>query len=718
MEKLRHPRSLCACVAVCGALVAFSAAPAQAEKLEDSPVYIEAEEMHYEQDRNVVTATGHVEVVQGERILRSDTLSYNKSTGIVMAAGNVSILEPNGNVYFAQEVRLKDDLKEGVAKQLRARLSDNSLVAATEGRRVNEYVTELDNAVYSPCKICHDETTGESKDPLWQLKADKITIDESEEWMHYRNAWLEMYGVPVLYTPYFSHPTPNAGRQSGLLTPTFSVSSSLGATTQVPYYVNIAPEMDATLTPMLTTDEGPVMIGAFRHLTAKGQYEIGGSITNPQQRDPLTGEAISGRDLRGHLKGEGRFEMSDHWAWGFNGKWASNDTYLRRYDFGNEDSLTSRVYIEGIDKRNYTSVEGLAFQGLNIQDDPATTPFILPHVTNYYESAPTYAGGRAFVESGAMLLYRSLGAESRRVSLSGGWKRSLLSSGGQAFDVTAALHSDGYSLNNTLTSSGTEDTYAGRLLPELSVAWRYPLIAAMQRGAITLEPTAAVIVSPYGSNPDEIPNEDSQVLEFSDSNLFNTNRSTGRDRVESGPRVNYGLRGSLNLDADRYTNFLFGQSYRLKTDNSFAFGDNPDDLFSDYVGRITTYYDRASLSYRFRLAENDFTPRRNELNAWVDLNPVGLDLTYISLNNDPNLSDRRELAAAASYALSERWTLVTNGRRDLSENGGMITGGGGLVFTNECLSFLINLNREFTRDRDIEPATSLTFRISLKNLAD
>ena len=157
--------------------------------------------------------------------------------------------------------------------------------------------------------------------------------------------------------------------------------------------------MDATISPIFTTDEGTVLQGEYRHLLPSGQYEFSGSITNPQKRAGDTGVRLPGHEVRGHIEGHGAFRLSDTWGWGFDGTYVSDDTYLRRYEFSKQDMLTSRVYLEGIKGRSYAGIEGLTFRGLSINDDPAREPLILPLATAYTETH-TRCTGRSLVHGG------------------------------------------------------------------------------------------------------------------------------------------------------------------------------------------------------------------------------------------------------------------------------------------------------------------------------
>jgi LPS-assembly protein len=685
--------------------LAVIAAPAPEE-----PVYIEAEEMFYDQAQSLVVASGSVEVVQGARIVRSDKLSYHQPTDTVTATGNVSVLETNGNVYFADSVELKDAMKKGIVQDFKARMADGSLFAAERAERPDAQHTNLTKAVYSPCKLCEGDP---ESTPLWQIKAEEVAIDEAEQRVQYRNAFLEVHGVPVLYTPYLSHITPGADRKSGFLKPTYRVSSRLGTSIRAPYYWSIAPNKDATLTPILTTEEGGILAGEFRHLTESGQYSFEGSVTAPRERDAVSGDKLPGHEIRGHIEGHGLFSLSPSWNWGFDGKHASDDTYLRRYDFGHEDTLTSRLYAEGIKGRGYAEVQGLYFQGLNIEDDPAQTPFALPMADLAYESEPGWLGGRWFASGNMLALRRDIGNDMNRLSATTGWRLPYVTESGHVLEAAAEVRSDAYRVSDNLT----EHTLT-RFIPQATLSWRYPLMTAGDGYALTVEPVVEAVASPTDSNDSRIPNEDSLNLEFNTANLFSTNRFTGYDVLETGPRANYGIRTALHTNRYGLLSFDLGQQYRMEADPAYSFSSDRTGLVSDYVGRIGYASAHLNLDYRLRLEQESLTPLRNELSAWMSAGPVELATSYVRFNNDVTLADHEEVFGQTNLHLSDRWMLSLDGRRDLSDEGSLISIGSGLIFHNECLQVTTGLRREYTRDRDVEPETSVTVELSLKNIND
>lgn len=706
----RH--SWAAVVAAVMLLLMCSSAMAQAPQVFDrnKPVYMQADQLGYDRNQAIVVAKGNVEVVQGMTRLIAERITYYQNYNIVRADGNVQVMDSaKGETYYADRVQLKDDLKEGVIQQFRVRMADNSQFAAIEARKTSPTTTELTKAVYSPCKIC------EGKSPLWQMKAGKVTIDEQEQEVRYKDLYLEVYGIPVAYTPYFFHPTPGADMKSGFLTPSYSQKTNLGTVIHAPYYVNISPSQDATITPILTSQEGPVLDTEYRLMTDNGEYEAHGSITYPQKRDD-TGAKLSDNELRGHIMAKGQHRFSEHWSTGFDVQRASDDTYLRKYDYGNYNSLNSRLYAEGVYGRSYALMEAMAFQGLRVDDDPAHEPFLLPLMEGRYESGPGWNGSRFFSSASTQVLLRDEGPSVNRLSLTGGWKLPYVTSGGQLFDLQTSLRNDLYNISNvTLASGQTVDADEARLIPLSSLKWRYPLLKMVGDASLTLEPTMMAVATSSGNNPETITPEDSRSIEFSDSQLFDPDPMPGIDAVINGSRVAYGMRGEWAWQGGQSLGFLFGQQYLAESDSIFPYTTDPGAHFSDYVGKVALDYAPVMLAYHFRLDQEDGSANSNGISTGLHYDSFDWQLHYVSLQDDPYLQDRKELLSSMAIALSDSWSINGSARRDVLDDR-MLYAGAGLIYQNECLTLLTSFKRQFVRDRDIEPDTSLTVRVSLKNL--
>ena len=689
----------------------------------DHNVLLFADEVTYDDKKGIVIARGNVEVSQAGRIVIADSIIYDKDKDELSARGNVSLMEPTGEVAFAKQIKLRNQMKDGVLNELHIRLTDNSRISANSAKRINGLKTEMNKAVYSPCELCIDKP---KEPPLWQIKAMKVVHNLDTRDIGYHDAWMEFYGVPLFYTPYFQHPDPTVERRSGFLAPSYSNSSSLGFELKTPYYWNIAPEKDATFAPRFYTTGRVVLGGEYREHFGTGDLRIASSITYTDKLDN-DGNEINGNEFRGHLFSDGNFEIDETWNWGYNFERASDDTYLRRYRIESKDTLITNPYIEGINGGNYFAANAYFFQGLEETDDQGQIPIILPFAEFSHISQPGWAGSYKTLKTNLMALQRLEGADSRRLSLEGGWHLPTKSNGGHVWTGSLSLRADLYHVNNVINRrdplTNTSSGMTGRIRPTALLEWRYPLIKRDGNVSHVLEPIVQGILSPYGGNPVEIPNEDSQNFEFNDSNLFSESRFTGLDRLESGPRINYGIRyGAYGVSGGK-TTAVIGQSARLKDDDTFGQGSGLEDQYSDYVGRLlmapSKYY---SLAYRFRLDRETIEARRNEISFTGGTDYLRLHMGYALLEKQlsevetSGFANREEMVTSLLSRFTKFWSLSADLRRNLTGSGGTVSWSSGLTYEDECFLFSTKYGRTFTRDREVEPDDTLIFKVLLKNL--
>tara|TARA_R110000868_G_scaffold1844_20_gene14723 strand:- start:6642 stop:8831 length:2190 start_codon:yes stop_codon:yes gene_type:complete len=688
----------------------------------NAPVLFKADQLRNEQKIGLIVATGNVEFSQEGRTLLADSVSYNQRTDTVTASGNVSLLEPTGEVIFADHVELTGNMRNGVIENMRVRLTDNSRIAAVGGQRTGGRRTEFRKGVYSPCKLCEKDPTSA---PIWQVKAYKITHDQETKDVTYRDAYLEFYGIPVMYTPFLSHPDPTVERRTGFLVPTYGSSSDLGTTVSTPYYIDLGHNMDATLAPLVTTGEGIVGAGEFRHRLSDSEYKLQASITHGSPDDGGSDE------LRGHLKGNLRHDFNRTWRGGADIHLATDDTYLRRYNFESPDTLENRLFTEGFRGRNYASANAYYFKGLRSTDDEGNTPIVFPKLDFNYVGEPARHGGIWKLDANVLALTRTDGADTRRLSGKTKWELPYISRLGEVYRVFASLQTDAYWVNDLPESDAPSNTISGvtgRVFPQAGVEWRLPLARREDRFTQIVEPMVGVILAPSGQNHDRIPNEDSLSFEFDDTNLFSENRFGGIDRVEGGPRINYGLNSGVFGLNNGFSSFFIGQSFRLDDDSDFGEDTGLDEHFSDIVGRVEISPTRyVNALYRFRLDKDSFSPRRNEVQATVGVDALRFNVNYLSIDQQ-NLSDildpedefrdREEITFGFSSQVTDRWRFGANTRRDLTSGGGSLRHGAFLNYEDDCFDFRVDYSRTFTRDRDIQPSDTILFRIVFKTLGE
>jgi LPS-assembly protein len=689
---------------------AAPSAAAQDNTAADPPTLLQADEMAYDEATDTLRASGRVEISRDSRVLLADTVTYNRTTDMATATGNVSLLDANGTVMFFDRLEIKGDLKEGMAREVRVLLADKSRLASREFRRSEGRFNELRQAVYSACDVCED------RPPVWQIKAGRVRYDEQEEMVYYRNAWVELLGVPMFYTPYLAHPDPTAGRKTGLLLPVISGGRNLGLSYAQPYYINIAPDKDATLSPLVTTSAGKGLTAEYRQRFMSGELQMFGSAVGD---DP-----DATQDVRGHLRGRIRWDMDDKWRSGADVHLASDRTYLRRYNFDAPTWLTTTAYAERFSRHTYFSANAYYFQRQRRAATAGATPVVAPLLRYSYVGDPLGRAGYMTADANAMVLVREDGTDSNRVSATLAWNLPFTSPLGDVYTLRASVRGDGYYVRD-VARAATRDTFtgtAGRVVSELSLEWKFPFVRDDGSAHQLLEPVVMGVIGPIGQNPEDIPNEDSRDLEFDDSNLFDTQRFTGLDRVEGGARINYGLRWAAYGAGGGYVSAFAGQTYRFQRDDTFAPLSGLDGKLSDIVGRIDASPNPyINFLYRFRRDKDDFAARRNEFGALLGPEIARLGLSYIFLKQDPTnptLGEREELFGSLSTRLTQYWSLTASHRQDLSPNGGRIRTAFGFTYEDECFVFGLDLADDNTQDRDFKRGLTVLLRFNLKTIGD
>ena len=180
----------------------------------NEPVTFRADTVSYDSKAGLVTWTGHVEIWQNDHVLRADKVTFDRNTNVAAASGHVAIVEPDGEVLFSSYAELTQGMRQGVMSNMRSLLSANGKLAANGARRTDGKVNDLSRAVYTACKVCaqHPE-----RPAFWELRAYDATDDLEHKRLEYRDVYLDMFGVPVGYLPFFSTPDPSVRRQSGFL---------------------------------------------------------------------------------------------------------------------------------------------------------------------------------------------------------------------------------------------------------------------------------------------------------------------------------------------------------------------------------------------------------------------------------------------------------------------------------------------------------------------
>ena len=330
------------------------------------PLYLQGDELIYDNGGNRVVARGNVEIYYNNYILTADQVVYDQSANTLTAVGNVVLKEPNGNIVRADRYTLTDDFRDGFVQSLSVVAKDDSRIAAERATRRGGNITVFTNGRFTPCK------SSDGMPPLWCISAATVVHDQQAATITYQDAQFELFGVPVLYMPYFEHADPSVKRKSGFLMPEFSGSDTLGYGMSIPYYFALAPNYDFTFNPMYTTRQGVLWQGEWRHRLENGQYYVkaAGIDQNPNNLPSSIVDPDQYAGWRGSIQTQGLFALSSWWSFGWDVTLETDDTFRRFYKLDNA-LLTDRVdnvFLHGISDRNYLGIDLYYFGQLNNVD--------------------------------------------------------------------------------------------------------------------------------------------------------------------------------------------------------------------------------------------------------------------------------------------------------------------------------------------------------------
>jgi LPS-assembly protein len=692
---------------------------------QNEPVTFSADQVDYDKDKAIVTATGHVEAWQNGHVMRADKITFDRNTGVAAATGHVVLLEPDGEVLFADYAEMQNNMNDGILKDMRAVLQQNARVAANGAQRTAGVINELSKVVYTTCNLCKQDPT---RPPLWQIRASSAVQDLEHKKIEFQDATLQMYGIPVAYFPYFWTADPSVKRESGILPPLIGSSSQIGAFYGQPYYLVIDDQSDATFLPMMTTEAGPQLDIEYRR-----RFNDGTLLVN-------TSAGYLDNSPQGSFASRGQFSYDDTWRWGFDINRASSTNYVTDFHLtqglnGDPNILTSTVYVEGFGEGSYTRLDTKFYQGLNDVINTSSLPVVLPRYQYSYFGTPDAWGGRFSMSTGAFNLIRSLGTDTRRASLTMDYERPFVGLLGDQWKIT--LHSDAAAydatnFNETPNFAPTDNVDTARALPQVAVDFRWPFARdGGAWGTQLIEPIVQVVLAPQTGDSQlrRYPNEDSLDFEFTDANLFGFNRFTGIDRLDGGVRTNVALHGAWYLGGVTFDG-LVGQSYRTNKDDLFPEASGLHDQVSDIVARGTfTPTQWLDLTYRTRLDKNSLATHYAESVASVGVEKFRLSGGYIYTNFDPYTFYDQPAPPPAGNAFyfprneitlgaSSKWgnyRFSTNVRRDLATNQ-MVSVAGDAVYEDECFIFDLRLYRRYTTINGDGGSTAILFQLTFKTI--
>ena len=625
---------------------------------ETSPTQVQAQHVD-SSNQSVYHLSGEVKLQRADQLLQADNIDYNNENTDYDARGNVRYQEA-GQLLAASHMRGNTDASRGIADDVRYQMLDaRGNGVAKQGHMLDAQHARYSMATYSTCDVGHH---------LWEFRAKSITINQATGVGVARGATMRLGNLPFLYLPYFTFPTDDR-RKSGFLYPTIGNTSRGGFEVSTPYYLNLAPNYDATLDPRIYSERGAMLAGEFRYLTPGSRGQLNVEYV-PNDHGESDGLADTQGDSRYLVKFSDGTRLWKGWQFVGSYNHASDSSYL--YDYGDALShaavymLGSNAAIVGGGKWWNASFGGTIYQNVN----PFVTDRGLPYKQLPYAKFSMDVPLSRWLEFGmdtSAVAFRKAGfIEGQREDLypylaadfgtSAWFVRPRLTYRYTAYQLGSDYQDYGY---RGLLGSGSTTPFdqksPSRSLPVVSLdsglVFDRSTTLFGSSYTQTLEPRLFYLYVPY-RNQNNLPLFDTNVMSFDYWQLFSTNQFSGADRQMDANNLTAALTTRLLDDSGvERVSASIGQIRYLSPQRVLG----TDWVRSAYVAQLDV-----QLSDRWRLnSAYQWSPNTR----LTDMAAVQLQ-RRLRTDGIVNFSYRyrrgllEQYSASVVYPVSERWRLV------------------------------------------------------------
>jgi LPS-assembly protein len=572
---------------------------------------------------------------------------------------------------------------------------------------------KLEDAIYTSCPECADPDDA----PLWQIRASRISYDRAAQDIFYAHPRLEVYGLPVFYLPYMAHAGPEVEKRSGFLTPSLAGSNDFGTAIDLPYFFNLAPNYDLTLTPRISDRQDPFITAAWRHLTSNGNYRLTGYAHRPQ--DELAGD--SDQELRGGIIGDGQFTLGD-WALGFAVQDATDDLFFRRYKISNASRLTSNLSAQRRSGNHFITLEAFHFRETITAETASTVGAIMPRLTHQYDFAEPFFGGALAITNRLTHRTRDQDVDETRLSSQLDWSWRTITQAGFVLSANNRVTIDAYDFAIEESDESSADARAiDDILSANSAAFTmaYPLQRMAKNDRQTLSPKLQIVLADAADDYDKIPHIGQTTRNLTKSQLFQP--LTPKDEAS---RINIGLDHELNYKDRLTSRFFIGQSYNLSKqtfgetfDTRSGFGEDRSALITE----AAIYAGALSLTQQARFSDDGSALLRSDskLAMAFDNFNLGIEHSFYEAGQTASNADGQleEATGRLGWQMSKSWRLDTRVRENLEEQA-LVRADAAFTYEDDCTLVTISFDRDYAQVRNIKPDTSINFTFTLKTIGN
>ena len=557
----------------------------------------------------------------------------------------------------------------------------------------NDDELKVYKGVFSTCNTENKKCRG------WELNTEEFKHDKKNRIFEYKNSWLKIFNYKVFYLPYFNHPDPSVKRKSGLLTPSYTSSDSLGTSINLPYFKILSVDKDITFNPKFYADESFLLQNEYRQALQNSDILSDFSF--------LVGDA----GTKGHLFYNQLGKMKNI-NYEINLQDVRGDNYLKTHKLidtspliENDGLLISSLDLDWNLDNSKLSTSFKIFEDLsrNYHD---RFQYIFPdfYYSKNLEIPKEYDGNFNFNSYGHNKLYDTNVTETVLTNDFLFSSNEYINLRGVVTDYDLLLkNSNNYSKN----SSNYNENLNYNLYGVIKIDVNYPLQKIKDDYVHLLKPIASFRYSPNGNT--DLSGKD-VFLNY--NSVFDLNRIGSSSQVEGGESLSLGLEYKKNNDlGTNVIDFRLANVLKTDEDNNMPSKSKLNNKRSDFFGDLTfAVNENLNLKYNFSYDKDLKYSNLDQFSFDFNVNNFYTNFSYYSEHND--LPDVENVKNISKFKFNEENKLTFEISKDLNEN---FTQYYDLIYSYEtdCISLNFSFNKSFYNDGSLEPNKSLSFLVKI-----
>jgi LPS-assembly protein len=717
-----------------------------------------ADKLTYSQDNNIIEARGTVIAKnQDGKQISADKIIYNKSNQLLKTFGNskfsdsinriltaenfeydlekktisaenkVKFLDNYKNIYYFSKLKADDKFNEIIGYNLNSDLNKAKFQSSDKfndfiepklsGNEVSikDNVTIIKDGKFTSCKLTN-EIEG---CPYWNLNANLITHNKENKKITYEHATLDLNNIPILYTPYFSHPDPTVKRQSGFLSPVFgSLGSDIGSIIKIPYFHNISESKDFTVTPVYYFSQKPLLLGEYREKFKNGDVSIEGSFTEGYKKITSTQTDGSRNHFYGNLNLKFDNIILNESEFNIKLQTVNNPTYLRVNKINstndgfkknpvkeNDTKLTNEVYLSSFGEKENLNIRTSIYQDITKSKKSDQYEYLFPEI--FYSKYGLFNNNLEFNSN-----FKSTNINTNQNKTT--FINNLNYSTEEFYNSNLGI---GY---RYLTKINNVNYYSDYKIPNENLNIQVNPIFGLdanlpfvKKSKETEQYIVPRVLTRY--SPGKMSNSKSNDTTLDTNNLFSMNRMNNEELIEKDLSLNFGL-DWIWKEKNQYknpteANLSIGQVIKFNEDPDMPTKSSLQNKTSDLVTKIAYLNpENINLTVKNTIDKNFNHVYYNDINLQTFIKKNQINFNFYEKNN--HIGNERYAKANLISEITENTKLRIETDRNLKTdltNSHKIS----IENENECIRYGIYFQKNYSNDKDLQQSTSVFFGVTL-----